>query len=234
MVRNAPTLHEHPTRRDREVNWGDKTKLTGREKKTLAWVSTEESRPLVVYATAHVRGVGAAGVAVVVNIEWGHGGASVEQDFPVVGRLRVPVAASMVKVSGRLLDASGAPPPLTVSADVSTVIGEGLDGETLRNTRWVSQQGAAGVLSGGPERVMRLEGYNAGPADTWFMAFDGPSAAGAFPAMATPARAGRRFALGRFDSQGFRTSVTWSASSTPLTLTPDPAAALRVDAELLL
>ena len=234
MVRNAPTVSEHPTRRDREVNWGDKTKLTGRERKTFAWVSTEESRPLVVYATALVRGAGAAGVAVVVNVEWGHGGASVEQDFPIVRRLRVPLAASMVKVSGCLLDASGGPPPLTVSADVSTVIGEGIDGETLRNTRWVSQQGAAGVVSVVPERIMRVEGYNAGPADVWFMAFDGAPTAGAFPAMAAPARVGRRFALTRFDSQGFRTSVTWSASSTPLTLTAIPGASLRVDAELLL
>ena len=120
----------------------------------------------------------------------GHGGASVDHDYAVIHRLRVPVAASMVKVSGRLRDPSGAAPPASVVAEVSALIAPGMDGETLRNTRWVAQQGASGTISDGPERVMRVEGYNAG-ADTWVMVFDGPGEPGGFPAMARPVRAGR-------------------------------------------
>ena len=233
MIR-GPTPLERPTRREHEVNWGDKTRITGGERKTLAWVSVRDSSSMVVYAKAALRGgAAAAGVAGIVNIEWGHGVASIDHDFSVVHRLRVPLAASMVKVSGRLRDPSGNAPAATVIGEVSALIAPGLDGETLRNTRWVSQQGPEGTVSDGPERVMRVEGYNAG-GDTWIMVFDGPAEANAFPAMARPVRAGRRFVIPRFDSQGFRTSVTWSASSTPLTLTKDPGASLRVDAELLL
>ncbi len=223
-----------PTRRAQEVNWGDRTRLAGGQQETLAWVSVAESGPLVLYATAAVRGGAGGGVACVVNIEWGHGGASVNQDYVVVHRLRVPLAASMVKVSGRLLDANGKPPAAAVVADVSVVIAPGLDGETMRNTRWLSQQGAEGELAGEPLRVMRLEGYNAGPADTWVMFFDGRALNGTAPTVARPVRAHRAFVIRRFDSQPFRSRLTWSASTTPLVLTKDPAAQLRVDAELLL
>ncbi len=233
MIR-APLPFDRPTRREREVNWGDKTRIAGSERKTLAWVSVAESSPMIVYAAATIRGTSpTSGVACVVNIEWGHGGASIDHDYPLIHRLRVPVAASMVKVSGRLRDPSGNAPSAAVVAEVSTLIAPGMDGETLRNTRWVSQQGASGVISDAPERVMRVEGYNAGP-DTWVMVFDGPGEPGDFPAMARPVRAGRGFTMRRFDSQGFRNMVAWWASSTPLTLTKDPGAALRLDAELLL
>ena len=225
---------ERPTRRAREVNWGDRTKLTGRETKTLAWVSVDVSQSMIVYAQASVRGVGSDGVACVVNLEWGHGGASIDQDFPIVHRLRVPLAASMVKVSGRLLDTSGNPPPFTVTADVSVVIAPGLDGETLRNTQWSYDAGSEGLLSDIPTRVMRIDGYNAGATDTWLMVFDGPAVAGEVPTIARPVRSGASFSVRRFDSQPFRASVAWAASTTPITLTKDPSAFLRVDAEFLL
>jgi hypothetical protein len=54
---------------------------------------------------------------------------------------------------------------------------------------------------------------------------------GTYPAMAAPAR--RAFRLDRFDTQGFRFGVYWAASSSPITLTFDPAADLRVDVEVL-
>jgi hypothetical protein len=224
---------ERPTRREREVNWGDRTKLAGNERKTLAWVSVAESQSMIVYAKATLRGP-SAGVACVVNIEWGHGGASVDQDFPVVQRLRVPIAASMVKISGRLADEKGNAPPATVACEVSVVIAPGQDGETLRNTQWVGDAGAAGVIWPGPARVMRLEGYNGGSSDVWIMFSDGTAGNGDPPVIARPVRVGRTFTVVRFDSQAFRTSVTWAASSTPLVLTRDPNAQLRVDAELLL
>ena len=228
------SLLERPTRRAREVNWGDRTKLTGSERKTLAWISVEASQSMIVYARAYVRGAGSEGVACVVHLEWGHGGASIDQDFPIVHRLRVPVAASMVKVSGRLLDTSGNSPPATVTADVSVVIAPGLDGETLRNTQWAFDAGSEGVLSDLPTRVMRIDGYNAGAADTWLMVFDGAALAGEIPTIARPVRSGTSFSIHRFDSQPFRTSVAWAASTTPITLTKDPSAFLRVDAEFLL
>ncbi len=229
----GPTEFERPTRRAREVNWGDRTKLTGSETKTLAWVSVDLACPMVLYATASLRGP-SAGVACVVSVEWGHGGASVSQDFPIVHRLRVPLAASMVKVSGRLLDASGNPPLATVTGEVSVVIATGLDGESLRNTQWVFDGGPEGDLWIGPARVMRVEGYNASTADTWLMVFDGRASNGDAPVMARPVRAHRAFTISRPDSQAFRTTVSWAASSTPLLLTKDPKARMRVDAELLL
>ena len=229
----GPTEFERPTRRAREVNWGDRTKLTGSETKTLAWVSVGVACPMILYATATLRGP-AAGVACVVSVEWGHGGASVSQEFPIVHRLRLPLAASMVKVSGRLLDASGKPPSPAVSGEMSVVIATGLDGESLRNTRWVFDGGAEGDLWHGPARVMRVEGYNATSIDTWIMVFDGRAANGHVPVMARPVRARRAFAIPRLDSQAFLTSVTWAASATPLLLTKDPKALMRVDAELLL
>jgi|GEM_PF-2567526 len=231
MVSALRLAAARPTRRDRDVNWGDATRLRGGERKTLAWMSVDQARALTVYATARVRG--GPGVVCLVEIEWGHGGASVAEHYPVVGRLRVPLAASMVKMAGRLVDAQGQPPAASASADVFAFIAPGIDGETLRNTRWVHQIGAAGTVARAPERVLTVEGYSAGKANTWLMVFDGPSEIGALPAMATPARAGRPFRLRRFDTQGFAQGVTWSASSTPLLLTPDKSARLRVDVELL-
>jgi hypothetical protein len=194
-------------------------------------VSLEQSCPHVVYAHANIR----QGSAIVqVTIEWGNGGASVAGDYPVIKRLRVPVVASMVRLSGRLVDAaSGGPPAASDVADVSAFIAPGLDGETLRNTRWLHQTGASGVIARGPQRVMRIEGYNAGGA-TFVHVFDGAPRPGREPAIFIPAPAGRRFRARRFDSQGFVDSVQWGASSTPLTYTADPSANLRLDAELLL
>lgn len=228
---SAPTTADRPTRRERDVNWGDRTRLQGRKAQTLGWVSLEASCPLVVYAQATVR----SGSSIVqVSIEWGNGGASIEGDYPVIKRLRVPLVASMVKLSGRLVDPStGAPGGAGDVADVSAFVAMGLDGETLRNTRWLHQTGASGVLARGQARLMRIEGYNAGGA-TFVHVFDGKLETGLEPAILVPAPAGARFRARRFDSQGFLDSVQWGASSTPLTYTADAGANVRVDAELLL
>jgi hypothetical protein len=226
-----PATGDRPTRRDRDVNWGDRTRLQGRKTQTLAWVSLEASCPLVVYAHANVR---SGGSICMVTIEWGNGGASVAGDYPVVKRLRVPLAASMVKLSGRLVHPStGAPAAAGDVADVSAFVAAGLDGETLRNTRWLHESGASGVIARGPQRLMRIEGYNAGGA-TFVHVFDGAPQTGAEPAILIPAPAGQRFRARRFDSQGFVDSVQWGASSTSLTYAADNAANVRVDAELLL
>jgi hypothetical protein len=225
-----PSTSDRPTRRERDVNWGDRTRLEGRKPQTLAWVSLEESSPLVVYAHANVR----KGSSIcIVTIEWGNGGASVAGEYPVIKRLRVPVVASMVKLSGRLVDPAGGPASAGDAADVSAFIAAGLDGETLRNTRWSRHAGASGVIAKGPQRLMRIEGYNAG-GSTFVHVFDGRPETGAEPAILVPAPAGQRFRARRFDSQGFLDSVQWGASSTPLTYTADAGASLRIDAELLL
>jgi hypothetical protein len=121
-----------------------------------------------------------------------------------------------------------------VSADVSLVIAPGSDGESIRNTFWVRDVGTAGALTTAPSRVVRLEGYNAGAAPTWVMFFDGAPKPGDTPVAARPVQPSRAFTIPRTDTQAFRVGVSWAASTTPLTFTPDPAANLRVDAELLL
>jgi hypothetical protein len=226
----SPTRRDRPTRRERDVNWGDRTRLEGRKPQTLAWVSLEASCPLVVYAHANVR---TGGSICQVTIEWGNGGASVAGDYPVIKRLRVPLVASMVKLSGRLVDPNGGAASAGDAADVSAFVAAGLDGETLRNTRWLYQVGSSGVLEQGPQRLMRVEGFNAG-ADTFVHIFDGQPEVNDEPTILIPAPAGRRFRARRFDSQGFVDSVQWAASSTPLTYTADLGASVRVDAEFLL
>ena len=225
-----PSPGDRPTRRERDVNWGDRTRLEARKPQTLAWVSLAESSPLTVYAQTTIR-TGAP--LVVVTVEWGNGGASIAGEYAVIQRLRVPLVASMVKLSGRLVAPGGGQAGAADVADVSTFVAVGSDGLTLRNTRWLHQVGATGSLASGPQRVMRIEGFNAGAA-TFVHIFDGPPRGGAEPAILIPAPAGQRFRARRFDSQGFLAGVSWGASSTPLTYTPDPSANVRVDAEFLL
>ena len=226
----SPTMRDRPTLRARDVNWGDRSRLEGRKPQTLAWVSLPESSSIVVYAHANIR----KGASICsVSIEWGNGGASVAGEYPVIKRLRVPLVASMVKLSGRLVAPDGSPALATDAADVSAFVATGLDGETLRNTRWIHQVGAVGSLATGPQRVMRIEGYNSGGA-TFVHVFDGKPETNAEPAILIPAPAGRRFRARRFDSQGFVDSVQWGASSTALTYTADAAANVRIEAELLL
>jgi hypothetical protein len=226
----SPTPIDRPTVRSRDVNWGDRSRLEGRKPQTLAWVSLEESRPIVVYAHANIR---SGSSLCSVSIEWGNGGASVAGEYPVIKRLRVPLVASMVKLRGRLIAPDGSPASASDAADVSAFIAAGDDGQTLRNTTWLHQTGAAGVLAKGAQRLMRIEGYNAGAA-TFVHVFDGSPELGDEPTILIPAPAGRRFRARRFDSQGFVDSVQWGASSTALTYTPDNGANVRVDAELLL
>ncbi len=233
-------MARQPTRRELAVNHGDKTRVTGNEQKTLVWISVEESRAWTVYATARVEGPVAflSRVQPVITIEWGHGGASIAGDYPVEKRLRVPLAASMVKLSAKLVDlVTGKAPPASVSCELSAVIAPGVDGETLRPSRWFAQTGASGLVAAGPQKVLMVAGYNARASNRWIMLFDGAALPppGAFPLMAAPApKYPRTFSLPRFDTRGFLSGVFWAASSSPLTLTFDAAASMRVETELLL
>ena len=226
----------YATTRKSDVNFGDRMSLRGGEKRSLANISVAEGQAFTVYATADVVApAGAARVYPVVSVEWGHGGASLKaRELRVYRRLRFPVVGSTVSVTGWMVDDKGQPPPKTVVCRMAAFIAPGADGETLRSTDWISQSGAQGLISGGPEQVLTVEGYPAGaPAARWLMLFDALTlpANGAFPALACPAR--RAFRRDRFDSQGFRFGVLWAVSSTPITLTANPNDNLRVDVEVL-
>jgi hypothetical protein len=224
--------HVGSVRREREVNWGDRTKLVGGKSMTLASVSVEESLSLTLYAAATVRGD--AGAACIVTVQWGHGGASVEQSYAVIHRLVVPLAASMVNVSGRLVGADGAPASSSASADVSVAIAPGTDPHAVHNTRWLTSIGASGALTTTPTRAMRVEALNVGKADVWLMLFDGAPNVGDTPTVVRRAHVGRTVTIRRPDSQGFRRGLHFGASTSALAYSPPKSAsALRVDAEIL-
>ena len=231
-MRSAPFA----TRRARDVNHGDRTPLRGSESKTLAWISVDEAQAFTVYASARVQPASAR-VVPLIAMEWGHGGASLFGEYPVIRRLRVPVVASMVKLSGRLIDTTtGKAPPSTVTAEVTASIAPGSDGQTLHTTGWTGQMGAEGLVASGPQRVFTVDGYNAGAALVWLMLFDDVARPpnGTQPEMARPAPPSpRTFRLRASDTRGFSRGVYWAASSTPLLLTFAAGATLRVDTEVL-
>ena len=185
----------------------------------------------MVYAHANIR----SGSSICsVSIEWGNGGAS------VAGEYRGDQAAARApgrehgEASGRLIASDGSPAGASDAADVSAFVAEGTDGETLREHRMAPPDGsAAGTLA------RARNGSCASRATTPALrrsctSSTGPPELGVEPTILIPAPAGRRFRARRFDSQGFVDSVQWGASSTALTYTPNPAANVRVDAELLL
>jgi hypothetical protein len=225
--------------REREVNFGDRTKLTGKEQKTLASMSLDASGPFTVYATARVTAPASLApfVVTVVTLEWGHGGASVRADYQLVRRLRVPLAASMIQLAGRLVDIrTGEPASESASADVAAFIARGTDGETLRNAFPVVQSGAGGALAVGAQQVLAVRGYNAGASTLWVMLFDGLAAplVGDGPRLALPAPASpATFSCELTSPRAFLAGVWWAASAEPFTLAPAPGAALYVDVDFL-
>jgi hypothetical protein len=240
----SATARPYGTSRAEHVNYGDRTPIKADQQKVLANISVNEAQAFTLYVTVRLEPETAT-VVPLVTVEWGNGGASITaREHRVTRRLRVPIVASTVKVSGRLVDSSGAPlsPKSPVTGHFVAFLAPGTDGETLRNTRWVSQRGAQGIVSNGPEQILTVEGYTATPSyQGWLMLFDARAlpAPGAFPAMAVPVSRGAslasrgRFRLERFDTQGFQFGVRWAASSTPMTFTLDPTADLRVDVEVL-
>jgi hypothetical protein len=226
----------YATQRAHDVNFGDKMTVRGGERKSLANISVAQGGPFTVYAIAEVVApTGSPPVYPVVGVEWGHGGSSLKaRELRIYRRLRFPVVGSTVSVAGWMVDDKGQAPPKTVVCRMAAFISPGSDGETLRNTNWISLSGPEGLVSTGPEHVLTVEGYPATPpADRWLMVFDATArpANGAYPALACPAR--RAFRRDRFDSQGFRFGVFWAVSSTPITLTFLKTADLRVDVEVL-
>lgn len=232
----APVTSSRPTTRAHTVNFGDKTLVRAAEpRKPLCEISVNEPQAFTAYVTARIEPATASALPMVF-VEWGHGGAAIQMRELVVDRLlRLPLAGSMVRLAGRIVDADGNPLPRTspVKCHFTAFVAPAVDGQTLRNTRWTSQRGAEGLVSDGPELVMTIEGYPSTVASRWLMVFDAATRPpnGTFPRIAVPAR--RAYRVPRFDGHGFRRGVYWVASSTPMTLTFDGAADLRVDVEVL-
>jgi hypothetical protein len=234
-MRSAKQPAPYATARVHDVNFGDKTLVRADKKQPLAEISVGEAQAFTCYVTARVEPT-AANAFPVVLLEWGNGGASIAaREFRVYRRLRVPVVGSTVRMTGRLVTDAGAPlsPSSKVTCNFVAFVAPGSDGETLRNTQWISRHGAQGLVSNGPEQLVTVQGYPAAAGARWLMLFDALAlpANGTYPAMAVPAT--RAYRLDRFDTQGFRYGVTWAASSTPITLTFDPTADFRVDVEVL-
>jgi hypothetical protein len=225
------------TKRASAVNFGDRERVQGRTEKTLAWISVDDSQAFTVYVTADVAAPPAVArnVRAVASIEWGHGGASVSEQFPIARRLRVPLVGSMVRVAVRLVDVTGAVVPDTIAADCAAVIAPGVDAELARNTRWTSTHGAAGIGSVRPELVVGVHGYATSAVARWLMLFDARSAAapGDTPTLSRPASP-QGFDVADVDGRPFYVGVVWGVSSTPLLYTPDPAADVHLELGFLL
>ena len=225
------------TKRASAVNFGDRERVQGRAEKTLAWISVDDSQAFTVYISADVAAPApiARNVRAIASIEWGHGGASVSEEFPIAGRLRVPLVGSMVRVAVRLVDVTGAVVPDTVSADCAAVIAPGVDAELTRNTRWTAAHGAAGIGSAQPELVVGVHGYATAAVARWLMLFDAktPAAPGDTPSLSRPASP-QGFDVADVDGRPFYVGVAWGVSSDPLVYVPDPAANIHLELGFLL
>jgi len=197
-------LRRPPTRRSRAVNFGDRTLLrSSAPRQQLAWVSVEQAQSFIVYAQAQVvqppPGTESPLVVPFVELEWGHGGASVFATFPVLPSaavqpgnvLRVPLAASMIKVSGVLLDEGGneIDPTNPATAQVACVVAPGFDGIPQVPTEWIPVSGSNASVTGRPSKITRFFGYRiSGTAPLWAMLIDQASTPGngAPPVLAAP------------------------------------------------
>jgi hypothetical protein len=236
--------------RCRAVNHGDRTLLRpGAARQQLAWVSVAESQPWVVYAQAQVKQQPEQSVVPFVELEWGHGGASVFATFPIVpgtssspgNVLRVPLAASMVKASGVLLDEGGDPldPTTPASAQVSCVIAPGFDGIPQVPTEWLFFSGESGLITARPSKLTRCFGYLlTGSGPLWVMLLDSSSvpADGTPPVIAAPLGAfPATFDLALPNGLPFTQGVWLAVSSTAETLTVATSATAfaRIERQLL-
>lgn len=225
----------HATLRASTINFGDREHLRGREVKTPAWVNLERSQALTIYVAAEVDAPPAllSRIRLIATIEWGHGGASITEDYPVARRLTVPLVGSMAKVTVRLVDVTGAPVPDTVTAACAAVIAPGLD--PTRNTRWTATHGSSGLLSVRPERVVGVHGYNTAAVVRWIMFFDTRvvPVAGDVPVFSRPASLAA-FDFRNDDGRPFYAGVTWGVSQDPITYAPDAAADVYIEVGFLL
>jgi hypothetical protein len=248
------SIERPPIERSRAVNHGDRTPLRpGAARQQLAWVSVPDSQPWVVYAQAKVKQPPAGGnfptVVPFVELEWGHGGASVFATFPVIpgnagqpgNVLRVPLAASMVKASGLLLDEGGSvlSPQTPASAQIACVIAPGFDGIPQVPTEWISFSGAAGIVANRPSKLTHLLAYQlTGTGRLWLMLIDSATAPdpGATPIIAAPLGGFPALIDLSFPNGVPFTQGVWLAVSTDpdvLSATPPATVSARLERQLL-
>ncbi|MGA2450275.1 MAG: hypothetical protein ABTD50_16495 [Polyangiaceae bacterium] len=247
-------LRRPPIRRTRAVNYGDRTTLRpGVSSQQLAWVSAEEAQAWVVYAQAQVTQPPVdsefSQVMPFVELEWGHGGASVFATFPVVpgtpvqpgNVLRVPLAASMIKASGVLLDEGGGAldPSTPASAQLSCVIAPGFDGIPQVPTEWIPISGSNAAVTERPSKITHVFGHLiTGATPLWIMLLDSTTApeSGTSPVLAAPVGSfPAAFDLTLPNSVPFSQGV-WLALSTAadtLELALDASVFVRVERQLL-
>jgi hypothetical protein len=239
--------------RDRAVNYGDRTTLRpGAPPQQLAWVTVECSQSWIVYAQAQVTQPLSGEFPLVVpfvDLEWGHGGASVRARFPLIpgtpaqpgNILRVPLAASTIKASGVLLNQGGDPldPANPAAAQVSCFAAPGFDGITQLPTEWIPLSGSSGSMTPRPSKITRVLGYLlTGTAPLWVMLLDTIEEPGFGSAPVVAAPVGpfpSSFDLALPNGVPFSRGVWLSVSSAPERLNPTPSATVfaRVERQLL-
>jgi hypothetical protein len=222
-------------RRGEQTNFGNAVMIAGGAAKSqsIAWVTADQSDSYTIYARAtHKQGALATPVLVV---EWGHGGASIDRAFPLHRPLTLPLAASMVKLSGRLVGEGGGPAPEDARYEIAAFIARG-HADVPERTASVVQTGAMGLLGAGPQRLERLTGFRAAPwfSVRWVMLFDAASVRdvpdGTEPVLARPLPLYPRcFDLG---AREFGRGIVWAVSEHPLRLALDRGAIVRMEAEL--
>jgi hypothetical protein len=219
--------------RSQQINYGGKVTIAGSEgTRGIAWVTVDESDSYTLYARAkHVSGPLASPSLLV---EWGHGGATIDRVFPLTLPLTLPVAASMIRLSARVVDAEGRP-LRDAMYEFEAFIARGHADVPAVSTA-VAQVGAMGLFGSGPQRLVRLIGYRASPwfLPRWVMLFDAARVTdvrtGLEPVTARPLPLYPRCV--ELASHDFARGIVWAISEDPLRLVVDQTAAVRMEAEL--
>jgi hypothetical protein len=228
-------------RRAHDVNFGDKVTVRGDEQKCVAWVSVgeEEAGAFTVYASArlHAPEDDRPWLVPTMHVEWGNGGASVEAEFPVVQRLRVPVAASMIRATARLVDTRARPVSREASCVFSTFIARGASEAAALHTDWLAVRAPTAILAKGPQRLAALRGINVGNELRYVMLFDLDRLPTPYDpiAVVVPARpVPDSFELRFPHARGFKAGLAWGISRQPLELVTEPDATVRLELEMVL
>jgi hypothetical protein len=226
------------TRRERQVNYGTTTEVTGSGEDVLVAFDEQQARGVVIYVeplkfTLPAGAVGTADFRPFVRVRWGHGAASVEAEFDCTHRQRIPIAASDVEVVLFIKslpfpgsDGTRVPVPPLAFLKARAFAATEIDGVQLYPTVWGTQlDQAEGIISDEPARLTTLRAFNPGEALVYLLVFDEDAlpSAGDVPFDALPlppatANLGiQNLPLGQ--GRAFVNGITWALSSTPFALT---------------
>jgi hypothetical protein len=256
-IRQPPRLErvgtsEYALKRERAVNFGDRARVVGGNRVPLGQIAREDvCEGHTIFAQAKLIALGPAPIPFTVvprlAIEWGNGGSSVGgEEYDCIYRLRVPVVASTISITGFLIDTATGQPPASssIAADFSGFIAPGIDTSRLFPSTWIGADKVAGaLLAVGQQRLCSLRGFvvSAGappPAPMFIQVADqgvplaGPGSQVVDEAV-TDASGAFAFALG--ETRGFMQGIAVAISSTPFVFTAPPPVTLgRFVAELML